>query len=261
MKIGLIGKFYRGIEALAVGLRDSFPACRPVALGSGPVGEVVESSRMGAFVFLHDEGFEELDALLASRAILLSRVERGLDRGVIAAPINDAAAARQLGVHLVENGVRRLFFSGVEAPFCARRADALEALAREAGVCFRREDDEAELVNAISAASAEPVGLVAMNDNKARRLAAAMLERGCAIPDRVRVAGFDNSPPDPAENPLALTSCALPDREQGRIFGELLTRLRSGESLESNCFPVPVTDFYYRRSTLPTRSSARSSRG
>lgn len=250
MKIGLIGKFYRGMEALATGLQDSCPNCRPVALGSGPVAEVLDLLRMDAFIFLHDEGFEEIEALQSSGAVLLSRVNRGAESGVIPVPIDDAAAARRLGFHLVDQGARRLFFSGVDAPFCARRSESLEAVAREAGIPFRREDDPQELVKAVTGALGAPAGLLAMNDNMARRLATTVAERGCSVPREVLVAGFDNSPPDPSPNPLALTSCALPDREQGRRMGEILIRLRAGERLEAGSFTVPITDFFYRCSTL-----------
>ncbi len=49
MNVGLIGKYYRGMEALDAGLREASPSCRPVALGSGPVVEVIDPGRMDAF--------------------------------------------------------------------------------------------------------------------------------------------------------------------------------------------------------------------
>jgi len=248
VNIGLIGKFYSGMHALAAGLIDGCPNARPIALGSGNVAGAMNPARMDAYVFLHDEGYEELDTLLATGATLLSRVDRGADRGVHCLMIDDASAAQHLARHLVEQGATKLYFTGVEAPFCTRRAEAVQAVAQEESIPFARMDDAEALLQALTQESA-PVGLLAMNDNMAHRHIHRLREAGVHVPNGVLVAGFDNAPLGAQPDAIPLTTCALPDREQGLAMGQLIAKAQN-EKLQKGVIEfIPVTAHYYRASS------------
>lgn len=247
--IGLIGKFFGGQHLFAQGLREGAgDEARPIFLNSGDPKEFEELC--DAWVLLHDEGMEHLEALRESNAPIMGRAERLAELDVPVIGMDDRAAFFEVGRQCLRDGAEKLAFFGVDAPFSKRREEGTQRAAEQAGAEFLLFDDFAELEHWLIGLRGEKkqAAVLCMNDAAGYRVLRVALHLYLEVPGMLQVVGVDNGPPRDGNTPT-LSSIELPLEEQGRVMGQKLRAMEAGEDVPAEVMNVPVDLVHYRMST------------
>jgi len=158
---------------------------------------------------------------------------------------DNAAIVRLAYEHLIETGLRHFaMFSLPEAPenrWAQEREKAFAALVgrdRMAPVIFRGQPAhapgwDASLQQQVAWLHSlpKPVGIVAVNDARARQLMQACALAGIAVPEQVALIGVDNDPLARLLTRIPISSVILGAHESGRTAAQLLDRMLHGVRL------------------------------
>jgi LacI family transcriptional regulator len=165
--------------------------------------------------------------------------------GVPYVATDNAAIVRLAYEHLIETGLRHFaMFSLPEAPenrWAQEREKAFAALVgrdRMAPVIFRGQPAHAPGWDAALQQQVawlhslpKPVGIVAVNDARARQLMQACALAGIAVPEQVALIGVDNDPLARLLTRIPISSVILGAHESGRTAAQLLDRMLHGVRL------------------------------
>lgn len=172
------------------------------------------------------------------------------------------AAGRLAAEHLLERGLRSFAFVGLsrEFPWSFERGRGFAERVAAAGLpCAeflqppravdRRWGRDQAILAAWLASLPRPVGVLACDDDRARRVCEACRSVGLVVPDDAAVVGVDNDDLlcELADPPL--TSVALDSERGGWEAAALLDRLMRGEKVTSQRIIVPAVGVVVRRST------------
>ena len=190
-------------------------------------------------------------------------IEQGGDELPARIPLvmtDNAAIGRLAAEHFLERGFKHLAYCGAAEPayWCGPRGEAFAAAARSAGATcqtFAGQHKVArdwlpalEALAAWIAALPAPVGILAVNDARARHVVEACRMAGRRVPCDVAVLGIDNDEMLCDLTTPPLSSVEHDTRAIGRRAAELLDDLmRGGRS--AGTFLVPPVSVTARRST------------
>jgi LacI family transcriptional regulator len=190
-------------------------------------------------------------------------IERGADELPPRIPqvmTDNAAIGRLAAGHFLERGFKHLAYCGATEPsyWCGPRGDAFAAAAVAAGADCSRFDrqhkvarDWPAVLEALASWLAElptPVGILAVNDARARHVVEACRMAGRRVPGDVAVLGIDNDEMLCELTTPPLSSVEHDTRGLGRRAAELLDDLMRG-GRPSGTVLVPPVGVTARRST------------
>jgi LacI family transcriptional regulator len=190
-------------------------------------------------------------------------IERGADELPARIPLvmtDNEAIGRLAAEHFLERGFEHLAYCGATEPayWSAPRAEAFAAAAEAAGatcdVFARHHKLAREWLPALEALAAwvaslpGPVGILAVNDTRARHVVEACRMAGRRVPGDVAVLGTDNDEMLCELTTPSLSSVEHDTRGIGRRAAELLDELMAG-GRPSGTFLVPPVSVAARRST------------
>jgi LacI family transcriptional regulator len=190
-------------------------------------------------------------------------IERGADELPPRIPLvmtDNAAIGRLAAGYFLERGFKHLAYCGATEPayWCGPRSEAFAAAAAAAGatceVFARHQKLAREWLPALEALAAwvaglpVPVGILAVNDARARHVVEACRMAGRRVPGDVAVLGIDNDEMLCELTTPGLSSVEHDTREIGRRAAELLDDLMRG-GRPSGTFLVPPVGVTGRRST------------
>jgi len=169
----------------------------------------------------------------------------GYPAGLPYVATDNAAIVRLAYEHLIETGLRHFaMFSLPEAPenrWAQEREKAFAALVRRdrmEPVIFRGQparapawDESLREQVAWLHSLPKPVGIVAVNDARARQLMQACALAGIAVPEQVALIGVDNDPLARVLTRIPISSVIQGAHESGRTAAQLLDRMLHGVRL------------------------------
>jgi DNA-binding LacI/PurR family transcriptional regulator len=185
------------------------------------------------------EDIESLVVCAAERLPVVALNEWHPD--IYSVSVDKFEGVRKLMAHLLGLGHRRIAcisYAPPSSPHAMQRLDVYRAMLEAAGITY----DEAlvrfggydpqtgyEAMQSILDVKPPPTAVFAMNDVMAFGAITAIRERGLRVPEDIAVIGFDDirlarfaSPP--------LTTVYEPDREHGRLAGQMLVELIEGKT-------------------------------
>lgn len=258
--------FARVIAGLRAGLGEDHQLLLSVT-DAGRLPSAAETRRLlslrpaGLLIDAPEENFlEELGA--PGPVVLLDAP--GLRSGLPAVNLDVAGGARELAVHLRQQGHRRIaYVDGITgtATFALRRQAFLEEVEAR-GMEVPHEARTATGIDAAAAAAefaahwsrwrrAGITAIVCATDTHAYGILQEARVRSVAVPDQLAVAGFDDLPFSRTGIP-SLTSVSLPAEELGRRAAQQLRRLMAGQALEEAHVILP-SSLAVRGTTSRTR--------
>ncbi len=162
---------------------------------------------------------------------------------------DDIAAGELAAKHLLDHGFRRFAFVGsTDTVFGRERfAGFSEALAARDFSCRLCNEDDDILGGGTT--SGEPIGIMAVNDHRARRLVEATLQTNLQVPIDVAVVGVDDDELESLISPVALSSVAPDYATLGFEAARLLARLLRGKPAPRKTEKIPPLYVVARRST------------
>ena len=214
----------------------------------------------GVIAYFGDRRTTRLVEQLRVPAVSIERGEDELPSRIPLVRTDNAAIGRLAAEHFLERGFRHLAYCGATEPayWCGPRSEAFAAAAIAAGVThvlFDRQQKVARdwlaALEALAAWIADlptPVGILAVNDARARHVVEACRMAGKRVPGDVAVLGIDNDEMLCELTTPPLSSVEHDTREIGRRAAELLDDLMRGGRPVGTVLvpPVGVTS---RRST------------
>jgi LacI family transcriptional regulator len=214
----------------------------------------------GVIAYFNDSRVTRLVERLGVPAVSIERGEGELPSRIPLVMTDNAAIGRLAAEHFLERGFEHLAYCGAteQAYWCGPRADAFAVAAGAAGATFHRFDQQHKVardwlavLEALAAWIAElpvPVGILAVNDARARHVVEACRMAGRRVPGDVAVLGIDNDEMLCELTTPPLSSIEHDTREIGRRAAELLDDLMGGGRPKGACL-VPPVGVTARRST------------
>lgn len=176
--------------------------------------------------------------------------------------INQAAVAKMAFDHLHQCGFESYAFCGEPGNDCSDvRATEFMQCVEQAGLKFHRYDHQESHDSDVSlkqqrhglaywlASLPKPIGLLAVNDAKAKQVLTVCRENQIRVPEEVAVLGVDNDEVLCDLCTPSLSSVILPGKRVGYEAARNLDRLMRGETLESECVLVDPLGIAARQST------------
>jgi LacI family transcriptional regulator len=95
----------------------------------------------------------------------------------------------------------------------------------------------------------KPIGIIAVNDARARQLLQACIMAGLAVPEQVAIVGIDNDTLGQHLTRIPLTSVSQGTHEMGRIAARMLHQMLGGARLQATRVVVPPEGIQRRESS------------
>lgn len=213
-------------------------------------GESIPNGLIGVFGKGNRKELERL-AVLGVSMVCLS----GFDppAGIPLVTHDDLAIGRMAAEHLARKGFRRFAFAHIpHAVNANERLKGFRQRLKELGMPEPEvwKESERELTGRIKAV-AKPVGVFAVNDNRARHVENACRATGVRIPGELGLLGVDNDAVQCELCPVPLSSIILQFERVGWEAARLLDRLMRGESVAEPVLRLPPVKVEERISTDP----------
>ena len=214
----------------------------------------------GVIAYFGDRRISRLVERLGVPAVSIERGDDELPARIPLVMTDNAAIGRLAADHFLERGFEHLAYCGATEPayWCGPRGEAFAAAARSAGVTcetFVRQHklarDWLPALEALAewiASLPTPLGILAVNDARARHVVEACRMAGRQVPGDVAVLGIDNDDMLCDLTTPPLSSVDHDTRAIGRRAAELLDDLMRGRR-PSGVVVVPPVGVAARRST------------
>ena len=95
----------------------------------------------------------------------------------------------------------------------------------------------------------KPIGIIAVNDARARQLLQACIMAGLAVPEEVAIVGIDNDTLGQHLTRIPLTSVSQGTHEMGRVAAKMLHQMIGGAQLQGTRIVVPPSGIQRRESS------------
>ncbi len=183
--------------------------------------------------------------------LLLVQEHELADAGVSVISADDFGGARDLCMHLIERGHRRIGFLTADRRWSAieARYGGYLAAHKEAGldpdpshIVWQGTFDPisaSDIAGAILEGASRPTALMCGNDLIALGALRAAHERGLSVPDDLAVTGFDDFDFAVAVTP-SLTTVAIPAYEMGRLAARVMIDAGDGAKRAEHRFPTQL---------------------
>lgn len=253
------------------------------------IGEYLRSTRVVWDLFLEEDFISRPQEILAwsgdgiiadfddpdVRAVLkqsklpviaVGDMRKDVDRppGIPYVSTDNGALIQLAYTHLIETGLPRFaLYSKPESPYnrwAQAREEAYRALVEGDNLpceIYRGQATRASDWNEVLAelkdwvrAIPKPIGIIAVNDARARLLMQACLLAGVAVPEEVAIVGIDNDPLTRTLTRIPLTSVIQGTETMGRIAAELLHQSFHGKRMGETHILVPPAGINIQTSSL-----------
>lgn len=229
-RIGIVGRSFAGqqdfLSGLASAWRGGLPP-RPLCCLPEDIPAV--APLVQAWILLHYDCSEQLPVLRQHGGALVARAMEWQEHQIPVIALDDEAAGRLAGEHLLGACSGDLLAAGFPATFSRRRMIGFVTACTEAGRTVREfghDVDPSVILHELPAGS----GLFCVTDGLAHAWIAAAQACQRQVPEDLAIVGVNNDPL-PAGRSLPLSSVAISLKAQGRQAGRLLQAQVDGQEV------------------------------
>lgn len=250
LRVGFVGRWTGGTDALAAGFRAAWPDdTAPRILGIESIEDIrTFANDVDAWLLLHGDCLPHLDFLRGSVKPIVGRSVEYEPFGIPIAPTADEAAGEIAGQLLAATCPARLIYLGPDKTFSHRRRAGFLAPCAATGRTGEALDlattDLPSLVSFLPSGS----GLFTFNDETGYIALHLALAAGKRIPEDLAIIGIDNAPVPDSPAPRLLTTLAFSARDQGQAMGQLL-RAQLENHPHSRRTDIPPGPLLHRQTT------------